>query len=262
MSVHIGIGGWTFAPWRGTFYPGDLRQKDELNYAAKQLSGIEVNGTFYRRQKPETFEKWRGAAPAEGFRYALKASRYATNRKNLAEAGEAAENFCRQGIAELGPTLGPINWQLAPTKHFDRDEIAAFLDLLPDEVDGLKLRHAVEARHESFACAEFVDLMRGRGAAIVIADHPDYPQIADLTADFAYVRVMRAEEGLDAGYTEGALDEWVRRVDSWAGGHAPDGLDYVKPREPAADGRDVFLFFIGAAKLRNPAAAQALISRC
>lgn len=261
MSVHIGIGGWTYAPWRGVFYPETLRQADEPAYAAAHLTGIEVNGTFYRRQKPETFAKWRGAAPTKGFRYALKASRYATNRKDLREAGDAAANFCDQGIAELEHTLGPINWQLAPAKQFDADEIAGFLDLLPAKAGGVALRHAIEARHESFVCETFIELARERGVAIVIGDHPEYPQIADLTADFAYVRVMRAEEERKAGYTDAALDEWARRAQSWGDGHAPEGLNYVSAREPTADERDVFLFFIGAAKVRNPAAAQAVIER-
>jgi|TARA_R100000501_G_scaffold13654_5_gene25026 uncharacterized protein YecE (DUF72 family) len=259
MAIHIGVGGWTYAPWRNNFYPGDLRQKDELSYATAHLTGLEINGTYYRLQKPDSFAKWAAAAP-DGFRYAVKASRYATNRKNLAEAGEAVAKFCGQGLVELGDRLGPILWQLAPTKRFDPDEIAAFLDLLPARQDGCTLRHALEVRHDSFACDAFVDLMRDRGHAIVVADHPDYPQIADLSADFVYARVMRAEAQQPAGYTDAALSEWAQRAHSWADGHAPQGLAYQSACEPArSSGRDVFLFFIGAAKERNPAAAMALI---
>lgn len=258
--IGIGIGGWTFEPWRGTFYPDGLRQKDELAFATRAMTAIEVNGTFYRLQKPETFAGWRDAAP-EGFVFALKGSRFCTNRRNLAEAEESVAKFCGQGIVELGDRLGPINWQLAATKRFDADEIAAFLALLPREQDGVALRHAIEVRHESFACAEFVALARAAKVAIVVADHPDYPQIADPTAPFVYARLMNAREEEPAGYAPAELDSWAEIARGWAAGEAPERLTYADARPAKGDPRDVFVFMINGAKVRAPAAAQALIER-
>ncbi|EMD83063.1 DUF72 domain-containing protein [Pacificimonas flava] len=261
-KVHIGIGGWTYEPWRGTFYPDGLRQKDELAYAAEHLTGLEINATYYRLQKPQSFANWADAAPP-GFRFAVKASRYATNRKNLAEAGEAIETFCAQGLTELGEKLGPILWQLAPTKRFDADEIGAFLDMLPKQQESVPLRHALEVRHASFADTAFVELARHAGVAIVLADHAEYPQIADLTSDFVYARLMQSREDEETGYPAAELDEWARIAGSWRDGHAPEGLHYAATKQPRLkDGRDVFLFFIAGAKVRNPAAARSLIDRC
>ena len=258
--IRTGIGGWTYAPWRGTFYPKGLRQGDELEYAAAHLSTIEINGTYYRLQKPESFAAWRDAAP-EGFRFAVKGSRFCTNRKVLAEAVESVAKFVDQGIAELGDKLGPLVWQFAPTKRFEADDFAAFLDLLPARTCGLPLRHALEVRHESFACSEFIELARQHGMAVVITEHAEYPQIADLTADFVYARLMCSSAGHAEGYSDGALDEWARRAHSWREGHAPEGLHYVGPPKPAAPGREVFVYFIAGAKERNPAAAMALAER-
>ncbi len=258
--VRTGIGGWTYKPWRGVFYPEGLRQADELKYAAARLGSIEINGTYYRLQKRESFAKWRDAA-RQGFVFAVKASRYCTNRKLLAEAGESVATFFDSGIGELGEKLGPVLWQFAPTKRFDETDFAAFLDLLPKECEGVTLRHALEVRHDSFACAAFVELARRHGAAIVIADHDAYPQIADLTADFVYARLMRSREDIGAGYPAGELDEWARIAASWRGGNAPEGLAYAAPKEPAASARDVFAYVIGGAKLRAPAAAMALAER-
>ena len=260
-DIRVGIGGWTFEPWRGVFYPEGLRQADELSYAAAHLTAIEINGTCYSTFKPESFAKWRDAAPP-GFRYAVKASRFCTNRKVLAEAEASVAKFMAQGLTELGDRLGPIMWQFAPTKRYDPEDFAAFLALLPARQDGLAIFHAVEVRHESFACADFVALARKHGVAIVIADHPEYPQIADLTAGFIYARVQKSRESLSAGYSEAELENWARIAKSWADGHAPEGLNYAAPREgTAAKGRDVYMFMIGGAKVRNPAAAQALIAR-
>ncbi len=258
-EIRVGIGGWTFEPWRGVFYPQGLRQADELAYASAHLTAIEINGTYYSSFKPESFAKWRDAAPP-GFRYAVKASRFCTNRKVLAEAEASVAKFMGQGLTELGDRLGPILWQFAPTKRFDADDFAAFLALLPEKQDGLAISHAVEVRHESFACAEFVAQARKHDVAIVIADHPEYPQIADLTAPFVYARVQKSRDNLAAGYGDGELKEWVRIAKSWSEGHAPAGLAYAASREAAAGGRDVYIFMIGGAKVRNPAAAQALIA--
>lgn len=256
-TIRTGIGGWTYPPWRGTFYPKGLRQADEFSYAAAHLGTIEINGTFYSLQKPESFAAWAKAAP-DGFKFAVKASRFCTNRKLLAEAGNAVAKFFTQGIEELGDKLGPIAWQFAPTKRFEADEFAAFLDLLPRQCGGLTLRHALEVRHESFACAEFVALARQHGVAIVCADHEQYPQIADLTADFAYARLMRSQEQLPQGYPPEELAHWARIARAWSEGHAPDGLRYAGKEGSPAEPREVFIYFINGAKVRAPAAAMAL----
>lgn len=260
-TIRTGVGGWTYEPWRGVFYPEGLRQADELEYAAAQLGTIEINATYYRLQKPASFAKWRGAAP-DNFVFSVKASRFCTNRKVLAEAGESVAKFVGQGLTELGDKLGPILWQFAPTKRFDPEDFAAFLDLLPAKHQGLTLRHALEVRHESFACPEFVALARAHGAAIVIADHDEYPQIADLTSDLVYSRLMRSRENLKTGYPAAELDRWADIAQSWAAGQAPQGLTYITPREArATTGREVFIDVISGAKVRAPAAAMALAER-
>ncbi|MEN3952534.1 DUF72 domain-containing protein [Iodidimonas sp. SYSU 1G8] len=259
-SIRIGIGGWTFAPWRGVFYPDDLTQKRELEYASRKLTSIEVNGTFYGAQKPETFAKWRDEAP-DGFVFSLKGPRFATNRRVLAEAGESIERFLAS-VAPLGETLGAINWQLPPTKKFDPEDMAAFIALLPDALDGRPLRHALEVRHDSFRTPEFIDMARAAGIAIVMAGDSRYPQIADPTAPFVYARIMGTAEGEAAGYSKQALDAWAERARTYAAGGTPADLESVAPpeaRPPAA--RDVYLYVISGHKVANPAAAMALIER-
>lgn len=258
--IHVGIGGWVFAPWRGSFYPKGLPQKDELRHAGMQLTGIEINGTFYGAQKPESFARWHDETPG-GFVFALKGSRYVTNRRVLAEAGPSVEKFCASGIAKLRGKLGPINWQLAPTKQFDADDIAAFLNLLPKSVDGVTLRHAIEARHASFRDPAFVALCREHGVAIIIAGDSDYPQITDLTAPFVYLRIMGTTAEHPAGYAPEALDAWARRAKSLASGEGLDGLTPPVAKPAAKAPRDVFLFVISGEKQRNPAAATGLIAR-
>ncbi len=258
--IRVGIGGWTFAPWRdGTFYPEGLTQKRELEFASRALTSIEINGTYYGSQKPASFRKWRDETP-EGFVFAVKGPRFATNRRELAQAGESVDRFFASGVTELGDKLGPINWQFAPTKKFDADDMAAFLELLPKTVDGVTVRHALEVRHDSFADPAFVALARKHGAAIVMAGDSKYPQIADATADFVYARIMGTQERYKAGYAPKALDDWAARARSWAGGHTPSDLQTVgKP--VAAKSRDVFLYVISGCKAANPAAAMALIER-
>ena len=268
MSIRVGIGGWTYEPWRGTFYPKGLPHARELEHAARAVTSIEVNGTFYRTQTPKTFRAWAEAVP-EGFVFSLKAPRYATNRRVLAEAGESIGKFVASGLAELGEKLGPINWQFAPTKAFDAGDFAAFLDLLPEKAGGLTLRHAVEVRHESFCDAAFLDLVRARNVAVVVADSPDYPQIADMTADFVYARLQDAKADVETGYEAEALDRWAQRARHWESGTAPEGLRTVAPHpggkaktaKSAKVRRDCFLYFINGAKERAPAAAQALLER-
>ena len=243
VTIRVGVGGWTYEPWRGEFYPVGLAQKRELEYAAEHLSAIEINATFYGRQKPGSFAKWAEAVP-DGFKFSLKASRYATARKVLAEGKGSIDTFLGQGFTELGDRLGPINWQFAATKHFDREDFARFLDLIPDAQDGVPLRHALEPRHESFRDPAFYDLARARNMAVVYADDDTYPCIDEPTADFAYARLQRAVEEVATGYDEAALDDWAERTRVWA------------KRD-----RDVFMFFISGAKVRNPAAAMALMAR-
>lgn len=259
-SIHVGIGGWSFPPWRGTFYPDGLPQARELEHASRQVTAIEINATYYRLQKPESFRKWRDATPP-GFVFTIKASRYCTNRKALGEAGEAIDGFLGQGITELGDRLGPILWQLMPTKRFERDEIGAFLKLLPARRDGVRLRHAIEVRHPSFCDAKFVELAREAGVAIAFADSGDYPAIADLTADFVYARLQRAREEEATGYSPAEIGRWAEAARAWTSGEAPAGLDYVAGAGAGGAPRDLFLFMINGAKVRAPAAATALIAR-
>ncbi|MBO9581427.1 MAG: DUF72 domain-containing protein [Sphingobium sp.] len=259
-TIRTGIGGWTFEPWRGVFYPADLPKAKELDYAVRHLSTIEINGTFYRTQSPSTFAKWREAAPA-GFVYAVKALQYCVAKKKLAEAEDSIGRFLASGLSELGDALGPILWQFRETRKFDTEDIAAFLAMLPGKIDGVPARHVLEVRHESFACGEFVNLIRQHGAAVVIADHEKHPQIADLTADFVYARLMRSQEDVPTGYDAAGLDRWADMAKGWAAGQRPDGLDYVTDATADTKPRDVFVYFISGAKERNPAAAMALAER-
>lgn len=259
--IHVGVGGWTFEPWRGTFYPADLPKARELDYAGAHLTAIEINGTFYRAQSPKSFAKWRDAVPA-GFVFAVKGHRAIVNKKTLAEAGDSLDWFLGSGLAELGDKLGPVLWQLAPFKRFDADDIGAFLAMLPREVEGVPVRHAIEVRHKSFADPSFVALARQHNVAVVYAESESYPAIADDTADFCYARLMRSTEDEALGYSPDALDAWVARAQAWAAGGVPDDLQRVEADGPThGKARPVYLFFIGAAKVRNPAAAQALIER-
>lgn len=260
-TIRAGIGGWTFDPWNETFYPSDLPKKRQLEYAASRLTTIEVNGTFYRSQKPETYAKWASDVP-DGFVFALKAPRFAVNRKVLAEGGESIERFANSGIAELGDHLGPILWQLAATKPFDPEDFAGFLDLLPKTAGGLPLRHVVEPRHESFVTPEFAALCRKAGVAIAIADSDDHPQIADVTADFVYLRLQRGDETIDSCYSPDALDEWAGRLKIFAEGGEPGDLRRAAPDMSAEKTpRDVFAYFIRSGKPRAPHGAMALMQR-
>lgn len=257
--IRIGVGGWTFAPWRGLFFPPGLPHRRELEYASRQLTAIEINGTFYRTQTAATFEKW-AAETRDGFVFTVKAPRYATQKKVLAEAGESIGWFVASGIDKLGVKLGPILWQFAPAKRFDPQDFAAWLKLLPREANGIPLRHALEVRHQSFATPAFVDLVRAHGCAIVFADHDEYPCIADPTADFVYARLQRGVDEVDTGYDTAALDRWAAVARGWAAGEAPPGLPHVA--EPVSGGpRDVFVFLIHGGKMRAPAGAMALIAR-
>jgi uncharacterized protein YecE (DUF72 family) len=257
--IRIGIGGWTFEPWRGPFYPKSLTQKRELEYASSQLSSIEINGTFYGSQKAETFAKWHDETPAD-FVFALKGPRFTTNRRVLAEAGASVERFLTGGLLELKNKLGPINWQFAATKAFDPADFEAFLKLLPKRVEGREIRHAVEVRHESFCNPDFVALLREYGVAVVVAADGKYPQLADVTAPFVYARIMGTTEAEPLGYAPAALDLWASRIRQWAEAAVPEGLQSHGGKAEAGP-RDVFLYVISGFKEKNPAAAMQLIER-
>lgn len=259
-AIRIGIGGWTFAPWRGTFYPEGLVQKKELEFASRQVSAIEINGTYYSGFRPATFAGWAAAVP-DDFMFTVKASRFCTNRKVLAEAGESIAKFVGQGIVELGAKLGPILWQFMATKTFDAADFGAFLKLLPASQDGVDLRHAIQVRHASFAVPEFLAMCRNANAAVVFADSPDYPAIADITADFVYARLERGEDDHPLCYPGPQIDRWADATRRWAAGGAPGGLPYVEAVPPPERPRDTFVFFIHGGKVRAPAGAQALIER-
>ncbi|WP_329601762.1 DUF72 domain-containing protein [Paraburkholderia antibiotica] len=258
--MRIGIGGWTYAPWRGPFYPDGLTQSRELEYASRQLTSIEINGTFYGLQKPASYQKWAQETP-DDFVFSLKAPRYATNRRVLAEAGETIERFFASGVLLLEQKLGPINWQFAPTKKFDPDDFEAFLKLLPESIEGQSIRHAVEVRHESFRTPEFIALARRYKVAIVLAADSDYPQIADLTAPFVYARIMGTRETEAHGYSTKALDAWADRARQLAAGTTPNDLETCAAPAVSATARDVYLYVISGFKERNPAAAIALLQR-
>ena len=258
--IRVGIGGWTFEPWRGVFYPPGMPHKRELEFASRAVTAIEVNGTYYSRFKPETFAGWASTAP-DGFVFAVKASRYCTTRKVLAEAGESIDRFVGQGLVELGDKLGPILWQFMETKRFVPDDFAAFLAMLPKERDGVTLRHAVHVRHESFGVPAFVDMARAAGVAIVFAESAKYPAIADVTGEFVYARLECAREELEQGYSPVELDRWAAAAKTWAAGDAPEGLPYVGEGTPEKRQRETFVFAINGAKVRAPAAAMALIER-
>jgi len=257
--VRVGIGGWTYEPWRGVFFPEGLAHTKELAYASRQLTAIEINGTYYRTQSAATFEKWHDETPGD-FMFAVKALRYCTNRKVLAEAQESVGKFLSSGLYELGDKLGPILWQFAPTKRFEEDDFAAFLDFLPPTLNGSPLRHALEVRHDSFCDPAFVALAKKHKVAIVFADSEKYPAIADVTADFVYARLESAKEQVLTGYTDEELDHWAQVARAWSSGK-PTDLPQFGDVEVSAKAHDVFVFMISGAKVRAPAAAQALIAR-
>ncbi|HEY4070482.1 MAG TPA: DUF72 domain-containing protein [Sphingomicrobium sp.] len=242
-QIRIGIGGWTYPPWRGVFYPDKLPQSKELEYASRALSAIEINATFYGRQKPKSWETWEKVAP-EGFQFAVKGSRYCVMKSKLAEAAEGLGGFFAQGFAALGPKLGPILWQFTHYRKFDRDDIAGFIDLLPEQLDDITLRHAIEPRHDSFDDEKFFELCRARNIAVVFEDSDEYPCIEVDTSDFTYARLKRMNEDIEAGYDDGAIDRFAERA-----------------RNSRSHGRDAYVFMINGAKVRAPAAALALRER-
>lgn len=258
--IRAGMGGWTYAPWRKTFYPKGVSQARELEYASRHVTAIEINGTFYRTQKPETFAKWRDATP-DDFVFAVKAPRYATIRKVLGDAGPAIERFVESGLAELGAKLGPLLWQFAPTKRYDASELETFLKLLPARIGGRKARHVLEPRHASFLVPGFVALARRYNCAVVFSDSEEYPSFGDVTADFVYARLMRSHAAIKTGYSAPALDAWAKVAQTFARGSEPNEFPRVDRASPKTGPRDVYMIFINGAKERAPLAAQALLSR-
>ncbi len=258
--IRIGVGGWTYEAWRGVFYPAGLTQKRELEYMSRKLTSIEINGTYYRSQTLDSFAKWHAETP-DDFVFALKGPRFSTNRRVLSEAGASIERFFSSGVIALKDKLGLINWQFMPTKKFEPKDFEGFLKLLPKRIEGRKIRHAVEVRHASFKSPDFVALAREHGVAVVIAGDSEYPQIADVTADFVYARIMGTSEAEDLGYSEAALDLWADCARTWAAGGAPNDLETVTTQPGARSERDVFLYVISGFKARNPQAAMALIER-
>jgi uncharacterized protein YecE (DUF72 family) len=240
--IRIGVGGWTFEPWRGAFYPQGLAQKRELEHASRALTSIEINGTYYGSQKPASFIKWREETP-EDFVFAVKGPRFTTNRRSLAEAGDSIERFFTSGVMELKDKLGPVNWQFMATKKFDPADFAAFLELLPKEKDGVRLRHAIEVRSPTFATQQFYDLAAKHKVAVVYAKDEEFPEIDQPTADFTYARLMATDEKLVGGVSPAELTRLAKQAKGWA------------------QRGDVFAYFISGAKVRNPAAAQALAKK-
>lgn len=260
-KIRAGMGGWTFEPWRGTFYPDKLPHAKELTYAAEHVPTIEVNGTFYRTQTPSTFAKWASETP-EGFIFSLKGPRYAVNRRVLAEAGDSIKRFIDSGPLELGDKLGPMLWQFAPTKRFDAADFGAFLELLPHKVGTTTVRHVVEVRHDSFCTPQFIALAREQNVPIVFAEHATYPAIADVTGDFIYARLQKGKDEVKTGYPPGALDKWAERFRTWTEGSVPSDLPIIdKKHKLAKKPRDAFVYFIHEGKVRAPHAAMALMQR-
>jgi uncharacterized protein YecE (DUF72 family) len=242
-AVRVGIGGWVFPPWRGVLYPKGLPQAKELAHASRQVTAIEINGTFYGSQKPDSFRRWHDDTP-ENFVFSVKGPRFATHRKELGTAGPSIERFLASGVLELGNKLGPILWQFAPFLRFNAVDLEAFVALLPHEAEGRALRHVVEVRHQSFADPAFPELLRRHRVAVALVDDDKYPALDDVTADFVYARLRRSTLDEPAGYAAEALDAWAARVRDWQ-----------------KTGLDAFVYFIDGAKVRAPAAAQALLSR-
>jgi uncharacterized protein YecE (DUF72 family) len=280
--IRVGISGWTYAPWRGVFYPKGLKREQELAFAAGHLRAVEINGTFYGMQRPDAFASWAEQVPTD-FMFAVKGPRYITHILRLRDPQVPLANFLASGLLRLGVHLGPILWQFPPNFRFDPARIAPFLKMLPHDTghaaglgrqhdDRLRapawldvdvrrsMRHAFEIRHESFRCQEFIDLLRAHDVALVCADSVEWPRLMDVTSDFVYCRLHGSQELYTSGYDNAALDEWGNRVKTWARGEEPEDGERVganaRPRK-----RDVFVFFDNDRKVRAPANAMELIRR-
>ena len=286
MAIRIGISGWRYAPWRGVFYPEDLPQRRELEYASRQFPTIELNGSFYSLQSPKSYREWHDATPA-GFRFAIKGSRYLTHVRRLRDVETPLGSFMASGLLALGPKLGPFLWQFPPSMKFDAALFDDFLAMLPRDTDqaaalarrrdrtlmrgrsvlaadrNRRLRHAVEIRHESFRCGAFVDLLRRHRVALVVADTAGkWPLLEDVTADFLYLRLHGDAELYVSGYSDAALDDWARRIRAWAaGGEVADARKADDEAPVPRKSRDVYCYFDNDAKVRAPFDARALAVR-
>lgn len=258
-GIRVGIGGWVFVPWRDNFYPAGLIQRRELEYASRHVTAIEINGTYYGAQKPATYARWRDETP-QGFLFSAKAPKRIMASRALAGTGGAIDDFLG-GIAELDAKLGPIVWQFEQGLHIDRDAFEGFIGLLPKQIDGLPLRHVLDVRDPAFIDAAYLALARRHGIATVFTDSPDYPSFADVATDFVYARLMRSRSDIATGYAAGELAAWAQRARTWAAGNEPGDLPRIEAAPASAPPRDVFIFFIGSVKQRNPSAAMALIER-
>lgn len=259
QGIRVGIGGWTFAPWRDNFYPKGLVQRRELEYASRHVWAIEINGTYYGAQKPATYAKWRDETP-QGFLFSAKAPKRIVQSRTLANTGPQIEDFIG-GIAELGDKLGPLVWQFDAGVRLKREDFQQFLSLLPSTYDGRCLRHVLDVRDHDFVDADYLAMARKHGFATVFTDSDQHPTFADLTADFVYARLMRSRAEIATGYSADELAQWAERARLWASGREPMDLPRIEtpPRNNPSQ-RDVFIYFISAAKERNPAAAMALMA--
>lgn len=259
-GIRVGIGGWTYAPWRGgMFYPAGLVQRRELEYASRQLNSIEINGTYYGTQKPVTYAKWRDETP-DDFVFSAKAPKRIMESRALAKTGPQVEDFIG-GISELGDKLGPLVWQFDKGHKIDAESFRAFVELLPTHHEKRKLRHVLDVRDPDFIAVDFLALARKHGMATVFTDSSEHPSFADLTADFVYARLMRSQSDIATGYAEAELDTWCKRARLWAEGGDPDALPHIATPARTALPRQVFIYFISSAKERNPSAAMALLKR-
>jgi uncharacterized protein YecE (DUF72 family) len=258
--IHVGIGGWTFAPWRGVFYPPGLPHAKELAHAAAHLTSIEINGTFYRTQTPAIFRQWASQVP-DGFVFSVKGPRFATHRRELKDAGESIARFLGSGVLELGDHLGPLLWQFPPTKKFDEADFRSFLELLPREFEGRRLRHVVEVRHASFRAPRFIALLREFATPVVFCEHDTYPAIADITGDFLYLRLQNGKDTIETGCPPQEIAGWAERLRGWLSGKMPADLPCVGAQPSKIKPHDIFVYFIHEGKVRAPAAAMALIEK-
>ena len=258
--IRVGIGGWTYVPWRGgSFYPADLVQRRELEYASRQLTSIEVNGTYYRAQKPATYVKWRDETP-EHFVFSVKAPKRIVGSKVLSKTAYQVEDFIG-GIVELGTKLGPLVWQFDQGKPIDASEFEAFIESLPAVYGKWKLRHVLDVRDPDFVDTDDLAIAGKHGMATVFTDSTEHPSFADLTTDFVYARLMRSRSTIETGYPDPELASWCDCALRWASGEDPEELPHLGEPLQAAKPRDVFVYFISGAKERNPAAAIALLKR-
>ena len=259
-GIRIGVGGWTYAPWRHSFYPEGLVARRELEYASRRFSTIEINGTFYGARRPAEYAQWREQTPP-GFVFSVKAPQHITQRGPLAKCGKAAWAFLNGGLGELGDRLGPVLWHMPPSRVFDADDLAAFLDLLPRTLDGRPLWHVIEPGHPSFVDPRYVELARSFGAGTVHTDAPEHPAIGDVTGRVVYLRLMRSRVDVPEGYEPAEIEEWLDRARTWGAGGEPHDLPRIaEPVAPLGE-REVYVYFIGGAKQRNPAAAMGMIAR-